>query len=405
MDIIETFSFDLINCQVATIESSKIIRSGPIDSQKRVQELFSTVEEPFYLSITQVNSIEDEWELINKQHLTLETCQQKKDSPNQIMHLIFPLESIYTTKPRKIRLKKEEDYLLQLPRLNNMEAWISICYRYNELLEKAFANFAYDALDQYTLEKFIKDFRHEVYSDFLKRTLKKLNSLQEKISDLNINYRDLISFEKELINCRGDLKRMVQAHYNILVEIVRVIPIVEKAHPELIKAKETGLLLKKLLDDELGDVADLKWVQKEIILQLLNDELDIISAVNCNTGIDRTNFAFSARLAILQMKDKFTKQEIFDFALGENFVEATLLIDFQQRVLDNLIKYSLPLTNQNRASRSLKKWEEDMSINSEILLCLPPEHQGKQIVDLDPETKSPIDLTEFGRELVLSFLL
>lgn len=450
-------SHDLCNCFVGWVGSTPVIRTGSIGSKRKVDQFLALVtraynitneklikKRPFRLSSYEVNSTEFDWNLIEQQHQYLAQKRGQVNENNAIIHLCTSFEQFYSTHPPRRKLASSLRLLHELPRLLNTEAWISYCEWYNDLLKETLSEFKYDAVDEYTMERYIIDFDHEVNSHYLNETKKRLLELElalgtEERSN-EFTRQEAINLEKEMIFARKHLMEMLRAHYENLVEIIRIIPIIEEAHSELIPLKLAGSLLERLLASEI-DVPDkevLPFVNQQMMHQLLNDEMGVISAVNSNRGLDRSSVAFAIRLATLQLKQQSTNEQVIDLAVNWNEItqkvhrilategldhfeewvfqlkdrhtkcRVSSLLAFWDCFVQNLKKVCQHVTQLYTKNRKIE-FKEGRYLNPECLNFLPPyikvSHKGKQekrmILLYDSKLHKPVDLTEEGHRFLL----
>ncbi|NGX41788.1 MAG: hypothetical protein K940chlam7_00062 [Chlamydiae bacterium] len=437
----------LTNCFVAWVNHVPIIRSGSIDSDDKAHEFValarkvnqertnSSSTQLFRVCSHQLNSVEFEWDLIRFQHQRLSQISRAMQKGEKIVHLTADLRNFYTIRPNERKLQSDEEALGKLPKLLNMAAWADYCAWYNDLLEEAFSNFLCDAVDEYTLERYIKDFRHEVFSLFLKRTREQLLELELQVGTLEkamkAPYRDVVATEKRLIQARSDMQRMVRAHYDSLTEILRIIKIVGDAHPELYPLMNIGKVLKELLANqvEVPGVKSINWAVNEMHLQILNEDFGVISALNCDNGIDRTNLAFAIRLAVSQLKQEFSREEVGEML--EHWEEITravnkkvtnggegetpqrlaqMVIRYRERFCGNLVNFCIPITELNTSGgmpqRQERLYEHQIPLNFFPSHFSFPNEAGEPervpLVNYDSETGTPTELTDAGHRLMMS---
>lgn len=444
-------SHHLPNCFAAVAGGACVIRSGLIDSPLKGKELLAVVKKAlkkssFRLCSGQINSVEHEWALIDRQHHILEHLHASHVDDVTVVHVVNPLEKVYGDAPQQKKIKRLEETYGKLEKLFNISAWVRYCAWYNERLEEAFAHFLYDAVDEYSLERYLKDFRHEVKSTLLKRTYSRLKEAESSIgqhhAENHLSDRELVNHEKNIFLLRMDLQRMVRAHYGSLVEIVRLIPMIEVAHPDLVDLKITGMALKALLADQLGekDAPHLGWGAKEMLLQLLNGDLGVVSAVNGEHGLGRTHFSFAIRLAVEQLKDKFARSGMVEAAIHWEEAARTLnkitashrevdvagaieaMLDFalkqhvkivhrlQYCVLMNLVHLCEPLTRLN-IGQFRYSGHNGLYENRELLSFLSSHHtllnaieepERVPLMEYDAATGDPLGLTDAGHRFLMS---
>lgn len=408
-------------CFIGKIRELFVIRSGLIDTEAKAGRLIALAKDELkkrkklaglIICFAQAQSVENEWGECDSQHQAL-TCLAGSGENAVILHVVTPLESLVFSQPPLAKVASYEKTLHDLYCLMNMEAWITYCSLYDKMLEKVFARFSYDATDEYTLENYLKLFHHEVHSYYLKDTLESLRNAEAArcVPEGSFTYKQQVSQEKELLLLRSDLRRMAKAHYDNLYEIVRLVKAVEHKHPELIPLKSVGELLLLAMGDEVDPLLERRpsWSSKQMALQLLNDQLGIVSAVNSGQGQGRTHIAFSIRLALLQMQQSIAFPSVWEMALHWDNEEATptqqsVRQKFRQLFYENLIHFCVPIAEANRREVALT-WKEEFVENRKILSLLPrknPHNQDEVLVEYDREGRKPSHLAAAGRRLLLN---
>jgi len=430
----------LTNCFVAWVNQTPLIRTGVIDTDRQAHEFLlladaiykrrlsfhreQTTLLPLRLSSSQLSSVELEWESVQSQHLAL--LSQKDKTREQIIHLSTGLEPFYPGRPQKVKTLAEA--IEKLPRFLNVEAWTIYFAWYHAHLETALSHFSYDTVETYTLEKSIAALRHEVFSPFLAKAKERLFTLEQQLKTMEtekIEY--LIATEKELFATRQDIQRMIKAHYDCLCEIVNSNVAMGKHHPQWMLCQITGKILQKLLENEEKKTLD--WAAEQMLFQLLNDELGVMSAVNGTRGLSRTHVAFSIRLAIQQLKQQFPLLDIIHMAMHWDEItgrmnqafaqqekdcverlDESLAVKCREYTLENLLKFCLPIAHLNEGVKAAAAWHENLKENPILLNMLPPccrkTFKGKDRADrvalvvYHPDSGNPMGLTEAGLQLL-----
>jgi len=383
---------NLTNCFVASVNDSHLIRSGMIDTPQKARQLASLAEkynkkEILQLSSVQLNTQVHESGDVLQQHLCLSNVETK------CAHLNTPLENLYVRGPIQEVVKWELDTFGRMSKLLNTEAWVFYSSWLNDDMEEAESKFLYDAVDTYTLQRFLKDFRHEVHSTLLRR-------IKEKISEIDFNIamelaegktRKVIEEEREVIQLSMELQQLTRNHLKVLNKVVSKIREIEAVHPELTPIREKGEIFTLLLTNQVDtpESKPLPWGVQQIYLQHLNDSLGVVSAINCEHGLDRTNIAFAIRLATIQMKQLYPKADIIQMS-------SKLFTKFQRCVLANLKLFCVPITELSTQLEG-PEWHEGLVENLEPLNYLP--HDETLI---NYEEGKPTSLTRLGHDFMMS---
>lgn len=220
------------------------------------------------------------------------------------------------------------------------------------------------------------------------------------------------------------------------------------------KALRVISLMNKILGSQLAlPGAMIDRGQELMILGMLHQELGIVDAMNCKSGLDRTGINHAIVLSLEKMRKEkefgperefelvdnwdntstilnglVTKygQELIDawldgaYPIDENEEISTLLknrmkdvIKFRKLVLDNLIEVAIPITQTSTGLVGLK-WN-DRLLNLIPLNFLPPyvrktfktetadKTEVLELVKYDKRTGKPKKLTNHGQRLLLKF--
>lgn len=433
----------LTNCFGGWIHGMPLIRSSALDSEEKVRQLMALLETmhrkwndqentqvPFRFTCNQLQSTEFEWEMIHNEHQSIVHVSETIDS--HLNHLCSPIDPLVAEKEPPFKVQSTIDILDQMPKILNMESWADYCLWYAELLKNAFQGFSYDAVDEYTLEKYIQHFLHEADSPFLKRARQHLLLLQLAMGypekPLHSSHDDRINKEKAVIKVRYEMQRLIRDHYRPLTDLVPVLQMIEHAHPELEKIQRCGLYLKELIGPEVGDekARPLSWGRGQMIKQLLCSEFQVIPAIHCDTGLTRTHLAFAIRAAAMTMQDRLNWIDLRE--LVTNWHEKTVLlnrlaqkqgekglhdpavnrevkhvVDFRNLVYDYMKNFCIPISEWNHEKQKTKLTGEEYFF-AEPLNFLPSFREGKQLIVYDYASGIPTGLTEDGLRFYESIL-
>lgn len=310
----------LQNASYSLLKNILIFRSGSIETSKKAKDFLKIIKEVSPTSRVlscQVNTPEDEWELIQKQHRQLVTLNNEWQGQGSIAHLNFPI----------ISKNPEEEFvakaITKLYRQLNIEGWTLYSDWLNEEIEKVLKTFKPEAVDEYQLQARLEDFKIETYSLFSKEIKKELNHTLMSMMRIEEDQKKeremtLFSLEKRVVSLREHLRKGLQIKYVLLNEIVKGISVIEVAHPELVPLKSMSFLLATLLGQEIGAVEDspLSWDQQLSLLQILNQQLGVMTAINCHNGSERTHKAFSLMLDVAEKASKVTSEELIPLFLN-----------------------------------------------------------------------------------------
>lgn len=454
----------LPNSWYAITGNAAILRTSLIDSMQKAENFLELTQKlhdewkskapqlkfQFRAVSCQLCTPKTDWDQIFAQHMWFTWLHYEKGLSAQCAHLNLPTDHFYSAKD----LQQNSEFFLKavakLPEMQNIDAWEMYCYWMNEEIEIILEKIPLESMDAYTLEAHLKDFVHEVRSSLLRNLEKDIESDVLKIGALRKLLKfpvkeneDIVELERRLIRARHEARPGLQVQYATLVEIARVINIIEDSHPELVTLKYQATLLLEMMDGHLGIEGKTKisWTKQILLMQLLHEDLGIVTTLNSATGLDRTSLAFGAVLAVSLLKQRHPKDQVIDLvsnwdenirevnrkiaALGlEKFDEwvkmpaadisekslktkAGLVMQFRSNFLEVLESFCIPITKAGGQVQDLK-WQETQKENPEFLNLLPisgliETASGRRIkskiVEIDQEG-NPIGLTEEGHYLM-----
>jgi hypothetical protein len=275
--------------------------------------------------------------------------------------------------------------------------------------------------------------------------------------------RQLKEYGEQLATLRQEKKEMLIQDYKAFKELEGIF---EKQAADPSKSAESKLEAKinlrkvSAMAQVLGSQLDIPGVQMSrgkqgMMIQQLNAELGVTSAINCKSGLDRTGFWHAVKLSLESFADKFTidsSHSLVDnwdtttsymnqlvakvgssafnewlsgakpldlvallgqegaLALGEDpKIKERMkeVIEFRKMTLNNLIKMGIPITGISTGLLGVK-WNTGMQENLIPLNFLPPSVKladGRiiQLVRYDKKTGEPIGMTPEGRKLITKF--
>jgi hypothetical protein len=358
-----TFETPFPDVLVAKVGEAQIIRSGFLGSLEKLNHIISYARSD-RIAFVQYNAEEEAWRKIVREHQRLSNIERPH------VHLSLPIQPALYPKPPREATYHEKEIADILPKLLNMEAWAIYSNWLDELFEAALEQFNFDAIDEYTLEAHLEDFRHEVNSDLLLKNLTAIREIDHQKS------APTLEEEKQLIRLRQELRRMIEAHYSILKVIIARIQEIETEHPELQNVGNLSMLLKNIIQNQLKpfDEATLKWGLQEISLQLLDDALGVQPILNCSHDHGRTIFAMVLRITIMQMKESHSLRELILMIETWSKESVTPIIQkFKDNVFENYKNiYQVWTKHSHDATLS------DLVLNLEYMHYLPLE--GRKLI-------------------------
>lgn len=375
---------ELQNGYFATVNSHILFRSGSIETPEKEKELIKAITSiskklPFRFLSCQINTPLDEWELIQNQHVRLIHLNEVAKSLGKVAHLNVPVDYLFLSSsdiPSEFAAKAVEKLSSHL----NIEAWMTYSEWFNEEAEKILHTFRPEAADEYQLQAVLESFGLEIHSVFDREVQQELQKSLIEMGRLVIGEKlephvTLFTLEKKVILLREKLKKTLLIKQGLLKNIVEGIEKIEEAHPELLSFKFLTNVLAILIGDDLEKKGELTWSKKILLIQLLNQQLGVITGINCHDGLERTSVAFSLMTAIAEISPPFLAEGLTKVILYEDNPEITHLM--QKCVLANLKKLSLPLMSQSKSKGSTAL---DLQENREFLKYLPSDQNYTELV-------------------------
>lgn len=260
---------------------------------------------PLRVSIMQVNLAETEWNDTLLQHAVL---FNQDFAP---VHINLSTEALYgrsiTESISNYLLKMCSKLVLQF----NHEAWATYCDWIGEEIVMTLARFQPEDSEEYQLQARLEDFLHEIRSTLLRDQRQMLQQVirgEYAILQKNDN-ESLKQIEKEIILCRDNILNLLSAQRELLLSVHRGIEKIETLHPELIPLKMTALLMERLMTQELG------WSKTVLICQLLDQQLQVVSAVTGSADDGRAGIVYAIRRAIADLSGHHPIEQVIEMCL------------------------------------------------------------------------------------------
>lgn len=375
---------DLCRCFAAITNEFAIIRSDAVNSDAKSKELLGLAKtlqdklnwgyRPLRLSSMQLANLRDEWQHTKDQHITIVKAMQASSSGLGIAHLVVPTEHVHYDIPANFRSPLMQNALLQVMHQFNAEACIQYGIWFCEEIESELRHFKPEASEEYTLQARFEDFCHEMRSRLLQDQIEEIQSAivdQGKLVPDESNKSRNLMYEKIVVAGRSKFLILLDDLARILKQIAIVIESIQSMHPELqrikIMAKIACVVMQGRL--ETGEAVALSWGQLVLLLQMLDQKLGVISALNGYLGLERTNLVFSIRLALAEISTQYSDEELFLLCTrwGQG-VDKEFTAGLQSRVLKNYKSLGVPSKEHKVAGGE---------INRDLVAFLPP-HKGKR---------------------------
>lgn len=297
----------LQNCVHFPLTTRGLICSGAIRSVSQCKEWIKLAkalqpnvewDKGLRISSLQLNIPKDEWSIIRQQHCLFAT----ELSPSvSIAHLCLPTPRLLIKESMKQPVVQSRIFSRLLHQFN-AEGWLTYCSWLSDDVAMVLEKIEPEASEEYTLQALLESFLHEVHSSILKRIRQDIQGalLEEAAIPHTGNKELLLTLEKRIVIGREKMEELLKTQENLLWDIKETIAKIDN-HSELLDLKFKATLLHQLISGYQSDHnTPLTWQQNILLLQLLDKRLDIVSAVNCDTGLERSKFVFAMWLGIVK---------------------------------------------------------------------------------------------------------
>lgn len=361
------------------------------------------------MSSYQLNTIEQEWGLIQSQHGALARIQKENCSGLKIAHLIFPSDYAYHRTDPRITSEFSRKSILHLQQQFNCEGWSVYCSWLNEDAEQVRKSFFPDAGDEYQLQGYLENFSHQVNSIILRDIQSEINAatLEEEAEPVGESDK-LYSLEQRIVAGRAHLRPLLEVQSSLLDDIADGISKIEAMHPVLIPLRIKAYLLHLLISNQMADPKkSWSWGKQLLLMHLLDEYLGVVPAISCDTGVERTNLVFCIRLALAELKKRHSPPTILALCLGWDDLVSKLQPvrdELRTSVLSNLLTLGI----KGREGLVSEILERPWGPNFDVLSFLPTVFKESKairsttikVLEHDPQTGKVLGCTAEGRDLL-----
>lgn len=390
---------------------SPLIRSGQIDSlekchdlllmvnklQERLQAGGGKAHKGIRIASMDLNWIDDEWDLIQNQQSAL-TQMARQNPAFDFAHLSFPTDHALFRRNPDSSSEFMFKTISKLHQQFNNEGWLTYCSWLNKEAEVLLKTFKPEASEEYQLQARLEDLGHEVHSPLLISQRQNISkAILDKLAAAEKGEREhIFKLEKEIVAGREHLKKSLEVQGDLCGNIAEGISKIETMHPGLRPLKIKFILLHQLIVNHLNSGPVFSWGQQLLLTQLLDEYLEVIPTINCNTGIERTNLVFSIRLALIEMKKFYTQEGILELCLNWD-TDFKHVAELRKR-LRGCVLANLSLMGMRTEGAEISgMW----GANPAILGFLPSvADNGAALILKDSHTGNSVDYTEEGRKLL-----
>lgn len=380
---------NLFLCGVVSYNGFYLIRSSAINTDAKGEQLkallhFLSDDASNKLCSLQFCSPEQEWTSIASQNQILESLDW------EVAHLSLPLSSLFISKqhpPPPISTKK---IIERLSVYQNASAWITYGDWLEEEINKTREHIQLKDLSLYALQSKMDDFRHEAKSSLLKDVTEKIDAIRDKITELDhknkldeIEAFKLLEFEKELLSERFECVKIVRRESHVLEQLITEVRKVEKEHPFLTPLRQQATILHALMHSQTAD--DEQWEplkgQQILLLQLLNCCMGVRTSTCCDTGVERTSFAFSLQIAMIVMFQRHSIDVLTHLLIHwEDEKDSDIAKELKFYVWEAFYQFSMPFLKISNHP-DLFTLKDEYIVSKEWMAFFPEAIQQKHIIE------------------------
>lgn len=357
------------HCFGAIVNGTAIIRSEAVNTHTKAKQLVAFAEQfnqqlslsyrALRLSSMQLTNVREEWTHTHGQHAAFSRILLDQKGKVGIAHIGAPTEHVHYQIAKEYQSELTQLELIRVTRQFNSEACIQYCIWICEEIETLLRRFKPEASEEYTLQARFEDFCHEIRTPFLTDRIEELNKAiaqEEALAD-DAPASKIKAFEKEIASNRLKLQQLMEYLSSILYEIPKVIDSIASVHPELADINIISKLAWLLMQGQLKppETKGLSWGQLILLLQLLDQKLGVISAINGFKGLERTNLVFAIRLALAEIAPQYSDAGLLNNCLKWGAGSDDIFTpDLQTRVLQNYKALGVP-SNEHKVKGELNK--------------------------------------------------
>lgn len=344
-------------CFSVHIQHAAILRSGPINTLNKAREFLVFALERHKILVAQYQKIQRkprivctqlddpllDWEKIRLQHVFLAMAAYEAKLEFNVAHMSLPTEKFFERIDIPQRTTFQKKNTEKLARELNWYAWLQYALWISEEMEILLEKFGLDASSTYQIESFCRDFIHEARSVLMIKSLKEVQELSLQYADLllkrntyganahspnesNQLNQKIVDVEKEIFKASLPLKESLKRILEIVLKIESEAVRKDRIREEYIPIRRMILLYRKILQTQIEPTNTpqqprTSWCQQAMLRILLDDELMIVTSVDCSTGIEKSNLTYSIHVAVLELKHKFPPDRVIDMAF--NWISST----------------------------------------------------------------------------------
>lgn len=358
----------LTNVYVLDVGGEKVvIRSGVIDNEQKANDFISLLtkirqdfinkkkednsnfnSENFKLRVVsqQLNSFEKESKMIDSQHRWIAHVNKELGDKAEVIHINIPSNRWYhTTKSFQSNIFGR--FIMAIaPKKYFQGEKLSKDLNLDSL--GIYVNWTEQYLSSFDIDKTIREPLKEhgqTYNDSKKKIdglVVKIHENEKLLRGKNISNEKKTELKNTLIKDKEALKEERKLMKEKLIESHKILKQLEELivkkqdlsedkqdlSEDNVKCLQIVSLTRQMLGSQLGIKREvLDRGQEGMVLQMLNDKLGVVSALNCKSGLDRTGIWHAVKLAMLSFDKTEGMTPWRSFALVNEWEKTTSLMN------------------------------------------------------------------------------
>lgn len=336
-------------CFSVQFNHSALIRTGPIDTFNKAKQFFALALDQHKILAAhnqKLNSkprivcdqLDDplfDWEQIQIQHVYLTMAAHEAKMDLRMVHMSLATDYFFVrtdVEPRSPFKKKNAD---KMAKELNWIGWVKYALWISEEMDVLLSTFRTEASQTYQLEAFFRDFIQESRSHLLDKAIKDIHELSLKYAQMHLKKivyvndhqrpdeihkmnQEMASLGKNIFKVSMNLKESLDRIFEIVLKIEAEAVRNKKIREEYVPLRRMILLFRKILQSQIDskNTIQTSWSQQVMLRQLLNDELMVVSSVNCASGLEQTHQSFTLQVAIMELKQKYPADRVMDMVFN-----------------------------------------------------------------------------------------
>jgi len=276
----------------------------------KLAELITTADQG--IVALQFERPEFAWDKIRKAHLLLQQLRKKLPKDLLLAHINLSTPFFQETPLLVSEVRLYDTLCREL----NTQGWVCFSHLLDEDARQILVRLPLTATEEYRLEAFLKDFRIEVASFYLKSDSRHLDEVLEKLSSLDLGSPEAFKYEVQLIKHLQDLNSFLASQYEVMEQVEQNLLEVMDLHPELKSLYEKIFLYRRLLGDqvEMPDRVPLAWDQRILYLDLLIKKCGLLTFTVGNPSSPNFKTVAAFREALADLLGKHSFEPLFSMA-------------------------------------------------------------------------------------------